>query len=219
MIGNEAAGTYYALASNDTIQPHAFFLNTDTNAITEPDSTPFLTSPKNVGDAADVPFHALNDFTPFPASAINAGAVTTLDPSRVWYVGYKQSSTDPQKTPGTAFLFNTAGGGIDLAALLPSEYVTSQANAINAQGVIGGAACSGTGLFGPCSPVVWRISPIVLGDVNGDTKKNVLDVILQLQDSVGIITLTASEKTAADMNKDGVVNVVDGVLNLRQIIE
>lgn len=57
----------------------------------------------------------------------------------------------------------------------------------------------------------YEVQPYTLGDVNEDGKINSVDALLNLQASVGKITLSASAKLAADVNLDGTVNSVDAL--------
>lgn len=57
----------------------------------------------------------------------------------------------------------------------------------------------------------YDVQPYTLGDVNEDGKINSVDALLNLQASVGKITLSASAKLAADVNLDGTVNSVDAL--------
>jgi len=49
----------------------------------------------------------------------------------------------------------------------------------------------------------------VLGDVNGDGRINCDDALMVSQYSVGLITLSAEQKSRADVNGDGVINIID----------
>ena len=54
-----------------------------------------------------------------------------------------------------------------------------------------------------------------LGDVNGDGYIDAADALLCLRASVGLITLTPEQMTAADVNHDGLVDAGDAILILR----
>ncbi|WP_155953878.1 two-component regulator propeller domain-containing protein, partial [Pseudomonas sp. URIL14HWK12:I7] len=59
---------------------------------------------------------------------------------------------------------------------------------------------------------------ILPGDVSGDGQVTVTDVVLTLRYIVGLITLSDTQKIAADFNQDGKVNITDAVLILRSIV-
>lgn len=54
-----------------------------------------------------------------------------------------------------------------------------------------------------------------LGDVNGDGYIDSADALLCLRASVGLITLTPEQETAADVNHDGLIDAGDAILILR----
>ena len=54
----------------------------------------------------------------------------------------------------------------------------------------------------------------MLGDVNGDTSIDILDVVI----SVNIILGAVDSNPAADMNSDGIVNVLDIILLINTIL-
>lgn len=54
-----------------------------------------------------------------------------------------------------------------------------------------------------------------LGDVNGDGYIDAADALLCLRASVGLITLTPEQETAADVNHDGLIDAGDAILILR----
>ncbi|UCF38608.1 MAG: hypothetical protein JSU96_07160 [Acidobacteriota bacterium] len=56
------------------------------------------------------------------------------------------------------------------------------------------------------------------GEVNDDTTRNVLDVILIMNHIVGNLTLTGDNQSAADVNLDGSVNVLDTVLLQNHVV-
>jgi hypothetical protein len=64
------------------------------------------------------------------------------------------------------------------------------------------------------------ISHVVLADQASVYTSNVAisDVVLQLRDIVGLQTLTAAAKEAADVNNDGEVAISDVVSSLRHIV-
>jgi hypothetical protein len=51
--------------------------------------------------------------------------------------------------------------------------------------------------------------PILLGDVNGDGSITCADTTLISQYSIGLTTLTTEQKARADVNGDGLVNIID----------
>jgi hypothetical protein len=53
------------------------------------------------------------------------------------------------------------------------------------------------------------------GDVTGDGKFNITDVVAGLRGVAGLATLTDAQKSVADVNKDGKFNIADVVLMLR----
>jgi hypothetical protein len=61
-------------------------------------------------------------------------------------------------------------------------------------------------------------SDTVLGDTNGDTILNVVDVVTLVQIILGTNELDDCSAEAADFNQDGTVNVLDVVLNLQHLI-
>lgn len=62
-----------------------------------------------------------------------------------------------------------------------------------------------------------KIEPYTLGDVNADGKINTLDSILILQHIAHKITLTETQKLAADTSKDGNINTLDSIKILQYI--
>jgi hypothetical protein len=52
---------------------------------------------------------------------------------------------------------------------------------------------------------------MLLGDLNGDTVLNILDVVTMVGYIMGNTELNPPYDTAADMNEDGIVNVLDVV--------
>jgi sugar lactone lactonase YvrE len=60
--------------------------------------------------------------------------------------------------------------------------------------------------------------PITPGDLNGDGKVNVKDVILALQIQVGLITATAEQIAAGDLDGNGRVSIADVVRLLRAVV-
>ena len=54
-----------------------------------------------------------------------------------------------------------------------------------------------------------------LGDVNGDGYIDAADALLCLRASVGLVTLTPEQQTAADVNHDGLIDAGDAILILR----
>lgn len=61
-----------------------------------------------------------------------------------------------------------------------------------------------------------QICKIVLGDVNLDCQVDYRDVELVLKYSMGLITLNEKQLKIADINLDGDVNLVDGILIMRK---
>lgn len=57
--------------------------------------------------------------------------------------------------------------------------------------------------------------PNKIGDINTDGKINSADALLVLQSSMGVITLTDTQKLLADVNKDGKINSTDALLILQ----
>ena len=57
--------------------------------------------------------------------------------------------------------------------------------------------------------------PNKIGDINTDGKINSADALLVLQSSMGVITLTDTQKLLADVNEDGKINSTDALLILQ----
>lgn len=57
--------------------------------------------------------------------------------------------------------------------------------------------------------------PNKIGDINADGKINSADALLVLQSSMGVITLTDTQKLLADVNEDGKINSTDALLILQ----
>ncbi|HEY3284276.1 MAG TPA: carboxypeptidase regulatory-like domain-containing protein [Armatimonadota bacterium] len=57
----------------------------------------------------------------------------------------------------------------------------------------------------------------VRGDMNGDGKLNITDVVTALRGVAGLVTLTADQLKLADVNGDGKFNITDVVLMLRKV--
>jgi len=53
------------------------------------------------------------------------------------------------------------------------------------------------------------------GDTNSDNDVNIVDVMLALRHSAGLITLSTEDAASSDVNSDGEVNIVDVMLILR----
>ncbi|HEY3284920.1 MAG TPA: sugar-binding protein [Armatimonadota bacterium] len=66
----------------------------------------------------------------------------------------------------------------------------------------------------PPAPVTPAVA---YGDVNGDSKFNIADVVAGLRAVAGLATLTGSQKAAMDVNKDGKQNIADVVLMLQKV--
>ena len=64
--------------------------------------------------------------------------------------------------------------------------------------------------FNPKSTLTNKI-----GDINTDGKINSADALLVLQSSMGVITLTDTQKLLADVNEDGKINSTDALLILQ----
>jgi len=60
---------------------------------------------------------------------------------------------------------------------------------------------------------VW--STYMLGDTNLDGTVSVIDAVLTLRASSGLVTLTELQQNQADVNKDGSITVIDALLILR----
>jgi regulation of enolase protein 1 (concanavalin A-like superfamily) len=58
---------------------------------------------------------------------------------------------------------------------------------------------------------------VTLGDLNGDGKVSITDVVTALRGVAGLVTLTADQQKAADVNVDGKFNITDVVLMLRYV--
>lgn len=56
---------------------------------------------------------------------------------------------------------------------------------------------------------------VMLGDIDGNGKVNVVDALLALKASTGKLQLTESQQKAADADKNGKVNVVDALMILK----
>lgn len=65
----------------------------------------------------------------------------------------------------------------------------------------------------------WKALGERKGDVNGDGKVNVLDVVLAVNIILGLFEPTSSQFWAADFNDDGVVNIVDVILIVNEILD
>ena len=57
----------------------------------------------------------------------------------------------------------------------------------------------------------------VLGDVNGDGRISITDIVMLRRSLAGLITLTETQQKAADLNKDGRVSIADLVQLRRQL--
>ncbi|HEY3284688.1 MAG TPA: dockerin type I repeat-containing protein, partial [Armatimonadota bacterium] len=57
--------------------------------------------------------------------------------------------------------------------------------------------------------------PVNFGDLNGDGKVSITDVVTALRGVAGLVTLTDAQKLAADVNGDGKFNISDVVMMLR----
>jgi hypothetical protein len=57
----------------------------------------------------------------------------------------------------------------------------------------------------------------VKGDMNGDGKLNITDVVTALRGVAGLVTLTPTQQSLADVNGDGKFNITDVVLMLRKV--
>ncbi|HEY3283144.1 MAG TPA: dockerin type I domain-containing protein, partial [Armatimonadota bacterium] len=57
--------------------------------------------------------------------------------------------------------------------------------------------------------------PVAFGDLNGDGKVSITDVVTALRGVAGLVTLTDAQKLAADVNGDGKFNISDVVMMLR----
>jgi hypothetical protein len=71
------------------------------------------------------------------------------------------------------------------------------------------------------APIVTRFPlPIaaVRGDLSGDDRFDISDVVSALRGAVGIGTLTESQRKAGDLNGDGKLNIADVVLMLRELV-
>ncbi|HEY3284689.1 MAG TPA: PA14 domain-containing protein [Armatimonadota bacterium] len=58
---------------------------------------------------------------------------------------------------------------------------------------------------------------VVYGDLNGDKKVSIADVVLALRGVAGLVTLTADQQTAGDVSGDKKFNITDVVLMLRYV--
>ena len=65
----------------------------------------------------------------------------------------------------------------------------------------------------PCTIIAGSIKAyeIVLGDVNGDGKINILDAYRIMKYDAGLVTLTDKQLVAADIDKNGVVDIYDAM--------
>ena len=63
-------------------------------------------------------------------------------------------------------------------------------------------------------PVIMDVNGSLLGDTNGDTNINVLDVIIMVNMILGEAEINLN---TADMNSDGLINVSDVVLLINSI--
>ncbi|HEY3283725.1 MAG TPA: dockerin type I repeat-containing protein, partial [Armatimonadota bacterium] len=59
--------------------------------------------------------------------------------------------------------------------------------------------------------------PIIFGDLNGDGKFNITDVVTALRGVAGLVTLTPDQQKAADVTGDGKFNITDVVAMLRKL--
>lgn len=58
----------------------------------------------------------------------------------------------------------------------------------------------------------------VPGDLNGDTKLDVLDVVMLLKIGIGALQPTAAQAILGDLNRDGSISVTDAVTGLRGVV-
>jgi hypothetical protein len=58
---------------------------------------------------------------------------------------------------------------------------------------------------------------VIYGDLNGDKKTNITDVVTALRGVAGLVTLTADQQTSGDVNGDKKFNITDVVLMLRYV--
>lgn len=63
-----------------------------------------------------------------------------------------------------------------------------------------------------------KLTTLYYGDLSGDGKINVLDLLKVQRNILGAVNLNESEKKAADVNKDGKINVLDLLLIQKNIL-
>ena len=64
-------------------------------------------------------------------------------------------------------------------------------------------------------PIIMNVNGSILGDTNGDSNINVLDVIIMVNMIIGEAEINLN---TADMNLDGLINVSDVVLLINSIL-
>ncbi|HEY3284840.1 MAG TPA: dockerin type I repeat-containing protein, partial [Armatimonadota bacterium] len=70
------------------------------------------------------------------------------------------------------------------------------------------------------NPPIITVTPpptVVLGDVNGDGKLGITDVVLALRIVAGIVTATPANTAAGDIDKSGAITITDVVKMLRAV--
>ena len=63
------------------------------------------------------------------------------------------------------------------------------------------------------------ITPILMGDLNGDGNYNLLDVLLSIQFVMGLSELEEDELNRADVNYDGVIDIFDVLLIVDLVLD
>lgn len=56
---------------------------------------------------------------------------------------------------------------------------------------------------------------VIIGDVNGNGKIDLVDALLVVRHAMNISSLTEDQMTRADVNKDGNINLTDALLIIR----
>ncbi len=157
--------------------------------------------------AADLSGLAVDDFELVPAFNPAVTAYTVNVPNEVTSVNitpaavYAEASLRINGTPVVSGFAQTAGG------LVVGDNVV-------AVEVTAGSSAAKTYML----TVKRADSSVVKGDVNGDSKVDILDVVVTVNIILGKITPNATQLNAADMNLDGAINILDVVRLVNNIL-
>lgn len=130
----------------------------------------------------------------------------------------------------TGMTISINGGPPQAVPLVNSAFSVNSAPLVTGLNTIVITATTGTGGTSSRALTLWRVSAgSVLahtGDVNGDGVVDIVDALLALQATVGVLQLSAAELTRADVGPlyntvpvgDGRIDIEDAMLILRKII-